>query len=201
VLTDPLLTLAEMTIDPVLCGPNNENVRLDYDAQFTDDMKDCVFGDFNSSYFFRDTQDTIRNKWGKHVKILPVLFKYDKTLLTRTESKSGWPIFIQGLCFTTEVLVTAKGIEVVGFVPELLQGDEVLKAILQDLGIELHYKLEEACKMTRKWLEQDFLDRLWESIRRCNEEGPVFWQFNQGDAAFVEEVMPVFAGLQCKYSE
>jgi len=144
VLTDPLLTVAELLLNPKLCGVNNENVRLEYEEVRTDAGDDLIIGNFNTSMFARKTEAEVKRKWGTDVKPLYLMFRYDKTELTVSEQKTGFPIFVQPLCFTNDVLQTEKALECVGFLPELVQEDTILMSILYDSGIELIGKQEEA---------------------------------------------------------
>jgi hypothetical protein len=53
----------------------------------------------------------------------------------------------------------------------------------------------------RKWIEQDYLNALFQSLREVYENGPVYLQFNQGPQAFVVKVMFYLAGITCKQHE
>ena len=47
-LTDIILGLSEMLIDPILLGPNNENFSFSYEKKTTHDGK-LLFDDFNKT--------------------------------------------------------------------------------------------------------------------------------------------------------
>jgi len=111
---------------------------------------------------------------------------------------SGFPFYVRSLNFTNDAIMMEEAIEVVGFVPELLQDDKVLSSFLNERGITLLGKQEEACKLNRKWIEQAFIDQISASIRECNEKGPVYVQINRGEDAFIVRGMPVFVGYTCK---
>ena len=76
VLTDPLLTVSELLLNPKLCGPNNENLRLDYEQEEADDGEDIKIGNFITSLFAKYSEAEVKRKWGQDVKPLFLLFKY-----------------------------------------------------------------------------------------------------------------------------
>lgn len=106
-------------------------------------------------------------------------------------------MYAKPLALNTKTLVTYNGIEVVGFTPEITQNDTILSAILGKRGISGDKKQEEACKVNRKWVEQDYLDRLTESIRLCDETGPILLQVGRGEHKVFKLFMPYFAGFAC----
>lgn len=150
--------------------------------------------------FYRETDKAIKVRWDAHVTALPVQFSTDATELSRTESRSAKPVYVKNLLLSAKTLVTQSGIEVVGFFPEITQNDTILSAILSKRGVSGIGKQEEACKVNRKWVEQDFLDRFTRTIRECQETGPIILQVNRNGHKFYQYFMPFFAGFTCKFN-
>ena len=182
-----------MLIDPILLGPNNENFSFSYERKNTHDGK-LLFDNFNTSFFWRDTEKHNKELWGDDVVTLFVRLASDKTQYTRTDSQSGWPFYLQCLNFSTEILGTEEGILLCGFCPILQQSDSTLMKFLADIGIEGKGKKEDGIKMTRKWMEQNYVNRVVEVVRDIQSSGPIPLMI--GDK--VHRCMITIRGYGCK---
>jgi hypothetical protein len=103
---------------------------------------------------------------------------------------------MQCLNFNTEVLGTESGILLCGFCPKLQQSDATLIKILADAGIEGNGKKEEAIKLTRKWIEQDYIARVLKKVLELQHAGPIPLQIGENDKKY--RCMICVRGYGCK---
>jgi hypothetical protein len=81
VLTDVISGLSEMLIDNNLLGDSNENFSFSYDRKTTADGH-LLFDNFNTSFFWRDTENYQKEKRENDVIVLFLQLLSDKTQYT-----------------------------------------------------------------------------------------------------------------------
>jgi len=156
-----------------------------------------TFSNTNTGDFFRKTEIEIRDRWGNDVVPIFVILNTDKTHLTRLGQTKVWPFNIAIANLSTSVLESKLGSALAGYCPMLPVSDQSLSVFLNAVGIVAKNKQEEACKMQRRKLEQDFFGVVLKPVKDLETTGPILYRIG-GDGGSVHRCMVKVFRYICK---
>ena len=195
IIVDLVETIATMLVNTDVVGRNGVKFKLSYSSECNDNGEK-TFGNVTSALWFKKTEKTIRRQWGHQVNLLAFAIACDKTHVDRVGGISVWPCYITLLNLDTSVRRTARGSDIIGYLPILPYSDTQLSYILKN-SCGVKRKLDEAVKMTKYSMEQSFYFNIMEPIRKCETDGPIRLQVGE-DNANVYSFIPKLMVYICK---
>jgi len=170
-----LISIGEMLVDEKVVGQNCENFKFTYEEGLNF-KGERTFSNTNTGEFFRKSEIEIKSKWGNDVVPIFIILNTDKTHLTRLGQNKVWPFNIALANLTTTVLESKNGSVLAGYCPMLPVSDQSLSVCLNAVGIVAISKQEEACKMQRRKLEQDFFEVVLNPLKELESSGPILYR-------------------------
>lgn len=196
VVINLLETVASMLLETDVVGKNLENFTHKFTRQYNEDSE-RVYGDVTGAEWFKKTELSIQQKYGRDCYLLALNISSDKTQVDRKGDKSIWPCYVTIMNLTADIRRSKRGSEIVGYCPLIPYSTEKLVQLLtQDYGvIRKHIEL---VRLIRKQLEQTFLNEVLKQIRNCEITGPVSLLVGRGASQKRFKFMPVLMCYVCK---
>ena len=195
VITDILETMAAMLVNSDVVGSDGSKFQLTYQEEYNADGEQ-TYGNVTSALWFKRAQKAIMRRWGPNVYLLAFLISCDKTHVDRVGGISVWPCYITILNLDSSVRRTAKGSDIIGYVPLLPYSDSQLKRILK-LHCGVHRDFKDVIKMCKYYIEQSFYNDILEPVRERETEGPILLQIGQ-NVSNVHRFIPKLMCYTCK---
>ena len=196
VIVNLLETMSEMLLNPDVVGGKVQNFKYRYTPEYND-AGEQTFGNVTSGTWFKKTEKAIQLRWGRSVYLLAFAISCDKTHVDRVGGISVWPCYITILNLNSTVRRTARGSDIVGYLPILPYSDTELEQILRKYCGVLR-KIDEVVKMTKLYMEQSFYFNLLKPVRDCEENGPISLQVGP-DRDNVFAFVPKMMVYICKF--
>ena len=171
-----------MLIDEDIVGENCSNFKFTFE-KLMNSAGERLFSDMNTAEFFRQTEVSVKSKWGADVIPIFVILNTDKTHVTRLGQLKVWPFNIAIGNLTTEVLESKRGSRLAGYCPMMPISDQSLAVYLNAVGIRSKTAQDSACKMQRRKLEQDYIESILEPIKNLEESGPILYRIGGASSA------------------
>jgi hypothetical protein len=109
---------------------------------------------------------------------------------------SVWPCYITILNLDSSVRRTAKGSDIIGYLPIMPYSESQLKRILKHhCGVRRNFK--DVIKMCKYYIEQSFYNDILEPVRERETEGPILLQIGE-NVSKVHRFIPKLMCYTCK---
>ena len=197
ICTNIVKQVCDLLIDPEVVGEKLENIDLTYREEVNENM-DRVFSDFGTADLMRKAEAEVHRRYGTDVITICCMLNMDKTHASRLGDVQVWPCNVAVANLKSKVLTTRKGSKLVGYGPMLPMTDKSFAPFLASVGITGTSRQNDACKILRRKLEQDYLRDVIRPVKDLEIVDPIVVQIGYGLHAIIRKVVFKIVRYLCK---
>jgi hypothetical protein len=143
----------------------------------TNEEGERVYSDFGTADLYERIDSEVKLQDGPDTVALCIGLSMDKSHCTRLSNVQAWPASATPLNLKTKILSTRNGSTLVGYCPMLPMSERSFAPFLHAAGVTFKTNQRGTLKLSKKKLEQDFLEYLQQPIIDLEDLPPILLQY------------------------